>query len=220
MRKYPWDEAFRNKSVNEQVDLFHNFLRGNLEKYFPEKNSQMSTLDRKWMTPHLKQISRAMKREFYKHRKSAKYKKMKSKFKKLKRKSLKSFYSDFVSNLKATDPGKWYEMAKRIGAVDVMGGGETKVESLSHLSNKESAQKIAEHFATISNEYSPIDNLQLPCYLPAMPVPQVEEFEVYKKIYNIKKSKSTLPIDIPDTLRRECSLYLANPVVKIINNSY
>ena len=219
LRKYPWDEAFRNKSVNEQVDLFHNFLRGNLEKYFPEKTSQMSTLDRKWMTPHLKQISRAMKREFYKHRKSAKYKKMKSKFKKLKRKSLKSFYSDFVSNLKATDPGKWYEMAKRIGAVNVMGGGETKVESLSHLSNKESAQKIAEHFATISNEYSPIDNLQLPCYLPAMPVPQVEEFEVYKKIYNIKKSKSTLPIDIPDTLRRECSLYLANPVAKIINNS-
>ena len=104
LRKYPWDEAFRNKSVNEQVDLFHNFLRGNLEKYFPEKNSQMSTLDRKWMTPHLKQISRAMKREFYKHRKSAKYKMMKSKFKKLKRKSLKSFYSDFVSNLKATDP--------------------------------------------------------------------------------------------------------------------
>ena len=122
---------------------------------------------------------------------------MKSKFKKLKRKSIKSFYSDFVSNLKTTDPGKWYEMAKRIGAVDVMSRGEIKVESLSHLSNKESAQKIAEHFATISNEYSPIDNLQLPCYLPAMPVPQVKECDVYKKICSINKYKSTIPIDIP-----------------------
>ena len=38
--------------------------------------------------------------------KSEKYKKLKSKFKKLKQKSAKTFYSDFVFNLKKTDPGK------------------------------------------------------------------------------------------------------------------
>ena len=79
-----------------------------------------------------------------------------------------------------------------------MNGGEVKVESLEELSNSECAQKIAEHFARISNEYSPVDHGQLPCYLPAQQPPQVEEHIVYEKIKNQKKTKSTLPIDIPD----------------------
>ena len=110
-------------------------------------------------------------------------------------------------------------MAKKIGAVDTMTGGEIKVESLSHLSNKESAQKIAEHFASVSSEYSPIDNTQLPCYLPVPPPPQVEEFDVYQRINRLRKKKSTLPIDIPDRLRKECSPHLAGPLKTIINNS-
>ena len=39
-----------------------------------------------------------------------------------------------------------------------MSGGEVNVESLSHLSNFEAAQKIADYFAAISNEYSPVDH--------------------------------------------------------------
>ena len=171
------------------------------------------------MSPQLKQAHRAMQRKFEKHRKSPKHKKLKAKYKKLKRKTLKAFYSDFVTNLKVTDPGKWYEMANKIGAVDTMTGGEIKVESLSHLSNKESAKKIAEHFASVSSEYSPIDNTQLPCYLPAPPPPQVEEFDVYQRINRLRKKKSTLPIDIPDRLRKECSPHLAGPLKTIINNS-
>ena len=162
--RYPWDEIFMNKTVDEQVELFHDFLRSNLEKYFPEKCTKISTLDKKWMSPQLKQLHRSMQREFYKHRKSEKYRKLKSKFKKLKRKSIKTFYSDFVLNLKSIDPGKWYQMAKKIGAVDEMTAGEIKVESLSHLSNSESAQKIAEHFAAVSNQYSPNKTAQLPFF--------------------------------------------------------
>ena len=110
-------------------------------------------------------------------------------------------------------------MAKRIGALDQMTEGEVRVESLSDFDNFESAKKIAEHFAKISNEYSPIDYTQLPCYLPAQRPPQVEEHEVYKKLSQIKKTKSTLPLDIPDKLRRECSLFLTGPLSEIINDS-
>ena len=48
-------------------------------------------------------------------------------------------------------------MAKKIGAVDQMTNGDIKVECLSQFTNKECADKIAEHFATISNEYDPVD---------------------------------------------------------------
>ena len=115
-----WENIFQEKSLNEKVEIFHNTLRSNLEKCSPEKITKMSNLDRDWMSPHLKQLHRKMQREFYKRRKSEKYKELKSKFKKLKKKTLRNFYSNFVSDLKETDPGKWYSMAKRIGAVDKM----------------------------------------------------------------------------------------------------
>ena len=216
---HPWTETFQNKTVDQKVEIFHDFLRTNLDRYFPEKNTRMSNLDKEWMTPHLKQMHRSMQREFYKHRKSRKYKKLKSKYKRLKRQTVKTFYSHFVSDLKLTDPGKWYRMAKRIGAVDKMSGGDIQVESLSNLSNVECAQKIGEHFAAVSNEYLPVNIQKLPCYLPALPPPQVEEYDVYRRLLKIKKTKSTLPIDIPEKLRQECAPHLAAPLSSIINDS-
>ena len=217
---YPWeDESFTKKSVDEQTEFFHTFIRNKLDEYFPEKMVKISSLDKIWMSPSLKHINRCMKREFYKHRKSQKYTELKAKFKKMKRKAVKSFYSTFVSDLKMTDPSKWYKMAKRIGALDQMGTDDIKVGSLMNLNNKDSCEKIAEHFAKISNEYSPINLSNLPAYLPALPAPQVSEYEVYQRIKRIKKSKSTLPIDIPDRLWQECAPNLAGPICAIINKA-
>jgi hypothetical protein len=165
----------------------------------------------------LKQLHRKMQREFFNHRKSTKYKRLKSKFKKMKRKAIKTFYSDFVCQLKQTDPGKWYTMAKKIGAIDQMAAGDIQVESLIGLDNVESVQQIAAHFAKISNEYEPIDNSQLPCYLPAQPPPQVTEYDVYLRLKRLKKTRSTLPLDIPDKIRQECAPLLAGPLSTIIN---
>ena len=219
LANYPGDEVFHGRSVNEKVDHFHSFLRSQLDFYFPEKTTKISNLDRNWMSPHIKQIHRRMQREFFRHRKSLKYKKLKSKFKKMKRNAVKTFYSAFVSDLKLTDPGKWYQMAKKIGAIDQMSRGEVKVESLSELNNLEAARAIAAHFAAISNEYSPVDTSQLPCYLPAPPPPQVEEKDVYKRLCGLKKTRSTLPIDIPDKVRKQCAIMLSVPLTTIINDS-
>jgi hypothetical protein len=136
----------------------------------------------------------------------------------MKRKNIKTFYSEFVSELKLSDPGKWYSLAKKIGAIDQMTGGDAQVESLAGLSNLESAEIIANHFAEISNRYAPIENTQLPCFLPALPPPQVDEYEVYLKLRRIKKTKSVLPLDIPDKVRQKCSPVLAGPLATIINN--
>ena len=67
---YPWDAVFEGKNVDEKVEQFHNFLRSQLDKYFPEKISKISNLDKKWMSPTLKQLHRQMQREFYVRRKS------------------------------------------------------------------------------------------------------------------------------------------------------
>ena len=73
-------------------------------------------------------------------------------------------------------------MAKRIGAVDQMNGQELSVDCLEGLSNEESAQKIAEHFSSNSNEYLPVNSNQLPSYLPAQKPPTVSEMEVFERL--------------------------------------
>ena len=214
-----WDELLTDKTPDEQAHIFHDYLRSQLDKYFPEKITKLSNLDRLWMSPHLKQVHRKMQREFFRHRKSKKFKELKSKFKKMKRKAMQTFYSEFVSELKMSDPGKWYTMAKKIGANEQMSKDDIQVESLAGLANTECAKIIAQHFAAISNQYSPIDNSLLPCYLPAQQPPQVDEHEVFLRLRKLKKTKSTLPLDIPEKIRRECSPFLAKPLSTIINNS-
>ena len=56
-----------------------------------------------------------MQRELHLNRKSKRYKKLKSKFKKLKRKAVKTFYSDFVNELKCSDPANGIAWPKKLG---------------------------------------------------------------------------------------------------------
>ena len=63
----------------------------------------------------------------------------------------------------------------------------------------------------------PIDVSQLPSYLPAPPPPQVNVYIVFKKIEKLKNTKSTLPMDLPNKLRKDFSVELAEPLTNIIN---
>ena len=212
-----WTQVLNSSNVDEKVSIFHNILTSALDKHFPEKEIKISNLDKKWMNPKLKIFYRKLQREYYRNRRSKKWKEMKVRFKREKRKAIKTFYSTFVSELKITNPAKWYRMAKRIGAVDQMSDGDVSVESLRGLNNQECAQQIAEHYAQISREFSPVNTAQLPCFLPAQQPPQVEQHIVYDRIKRIKKTRSTLSLDLPDKLRQACAVELTEPVTDIIN---
>ena len=93
----------------------------------------------------------------------------------------------------------------------------TKLYKRNGLTNKECAQMIAENFALISNEYEPIKTKDLPTFLPSLRAPQLEEYTVYKRLSQQKKTKSTLPIDIPASLRKEFAPELAGPLTDIFN---
>ena len=64
-----------------------------------------------------------------------------------------------------------------------------------------------------------MDLTQLPSYLPALPPPVVEEYDVYQRLLRIKKTSSSLTVDIPDKVRKECAVLLAAPITEIIKNS-
>ena len=112
------------------------------------------------------------------------------------------------------EPSKFYQIAKQIGTGRSDTGNYINIECIEDLTPKE---QVAEYFADVSQQYSPIDIHQLPSYLPALPPPQIEVLSVWKSIKELKKTKSTLPGDLPDKLRKEASLFLAEPVTHIFN---
>ena len=137
----------------------------------------------------------------------------------MKRKAIKCFYSKFVTDLKQSEPSKWYRMAKRIGAIDQMNSGEISVDELEGLDRKTCYEKVAQNFASVSNQYSPINLDKLPCFRPTEKPPQVEQYEVHEKINKLKNTKSTFHLDLPNKVRKEFSVDLTPPVTDIINTS-
>ena len=216
--KCDWENIINCKDVNEKVTNFHETIISKLDKYLPEKTVRISSLDKKWMLPKLKALHRQLQREYYKNRRSIKWKQLKIRFKREKRKAVKTFYASFVSDLKRTDPKRWFGMAKRIGALDRC-NDDISVESLEGLNNKQCAQEIASHYAKISSEFLAVNTTELPCYLPAEQPPQVEEHEVFARLKALKRTRSTLPIDLPDKIRQACAVELTTPLTDIINAS-
>ena len=107
---------------------------------------------------------------------------------------------------------------KRLGGLDQISRGRISIKSLEGLTDAECAEAIGQSFAAVSQEYSALDRAQLPAFLPAGRPEEVNIFQVIDKIRKLGKTKSTLPIDIPDKLRVECAVDLAEPLTDIFNS--
>ena len=212
-----WPSVFSCDDANEKASNFHNNIIHTLDSHLQMKTVSMSNLDKPWFSPSLKLMYIEKQKEFFKNGKSSNYIKLRKSYRKARKRAAKSFYPDFVKDLKKTKPGQYYKMAKQIGAVQNKRLGDIRIESLDGLNAKEQVEEVAKAFAEISCQYSPVDINQLPAYLPAKQAPQLNVYKVYKKIEGLKKTKKTLPIDIPENLRKEAAVFLAEPLTDIYN---
>ena len=167
-----WIEVLEEPDLELKVTNFHHIITSVRNRHFKQRRVTISNLDKKWMTPELKTLLRKVQREILQNRKSRKWRKLKFEFKQKKRKTIKAFHSKFVSDLKSSNPRQFYQMAKRIGAVDQMNTGKLSVKCLAGLSDCASAEAVGQSFAAVSAEQSPLDRTQLPAYLPSLPRPR------------------------------------------------
>ena len=215
---HDWSEVLNVADIDAKVDAFHKTIRDKYEEIFHEKTIKISQLDKPWMTPQLKSINRSMKREYWKNRKSDKWKNLKKKFYNLRKIEVKSYYTRILDEAKQTNPSKWYTIVKKLGLKIDNNHDKIEFEAISNLSDVDAANAVASHFASISQEYEPLDRGKLPAYLPAQRPPQLLPHQVYTELKNLKKTKSTLPIDIPYKLRNEFAAELATPLTNILNS--
>ena len=174
--------------------------------------------DQVWATSEIKEISRRKSKEFFKHRKSPKWKQLKSLLDEKCEIARKAYYTNIVSDLKSSNPGQWYSKLKRMTSYDTLKSEEVMVDSICGLSNKEQVEKIAENFAKISNSYDPINPSNISTKQEnEKSTPKLEAFQVYQYLKKIKTNTSTVKDDIPAKLIKEFSPELSEPLSDIIN---
>ena len=162
------------------------------------------------MNPFLKKINRQMKREYWKNRRSLKYLSLRKTFSSLNKNRISTYYSKIFDEVRNTNPAYWYSLAKKIRLKNDL-NEQITIECLEGLPVNSVPDRIAEHFAGISQEYDAISPDQLPSFLPAQPPPVLQDYQVYTELKKMKKTKSTLPTDIPYKLRNEFAVELAKP---------
>ena len=220
-----WSTLEFDGPITEQILKFEDLLATKLNKFCPEKSFKLGNKDKPFITRELKVLDRRKNREYAKRGKSAKYLELREDFKKKYKIEAEKYVSKTLNELKRSNPGGVFSLLKRLGA----GPGEhdnhgfTLPEHESkHFSANQSAEAIADHFALISQEYTPLDEEMLPTDVKEKlksdeTPPMLSEYEVWRQIVSSKKPKSGVPIDLPRKIIQEFSPELATPLQKIIN---
>ena len=132
-----------------------------------------------------------------------------------------------MDSLRESNPGKAYNILKKIGAKPGEFDEATfTLPSHENLNSNEAAEKIAEHFSQISREYPPLSLATLPERVQTKvenpeilsKVPNLSEHEVFARICAANKPKSGVPGDLPRKLVSEFAPELSTPMCAIVNN--
>ena len=181
--------------------------------FLPEKTVSFTSDDHPWTTSEIKDIARRKKREFFKRRKSVNWRQLNEILEKKCETAKLNYYTNIVSDLKSSNPGQWYSKLKRMSSHEQTKGENINVEEIMHLSAKDQANKIAENFSKVSNEYEKLktSDIDLNKATNVKPTPELEEHQVYEYLKRIKTNTSTVLDDVPAKIIREFACEIATP---------
>ena len=220
LNKQTWKKVFNAETVDEKSKIFQTMLLQKVDEFLPEVKRKISSDDRPFCTEKIKRLKRQKSREFRKNQKSEKWQKLDCNFKKEVSAAKKNYYKDIVKDLRVSNPGRWYSILKRICSYDQQKSEPVVVDSIKHLSSKEQAEKMADKFCKVSQEYEPLrtSDIQVPKFEKSE-IPSFVPKQVKKHLQKLKANKAVPPGDIPLKLIKQFASQLSIPLCEIINSS-
>ena len=214
-----WNRIYHCRDVNLKAEMLQNLIKEKLDEFLPVKVMKISSEDKPWINQQLKNLDRKCKREFFKHQKSEKWTNMRQVFEEKCDKAKADYYINTVEDLKNSNPNQWYSKVKRMGGIFGNHTGDIQVEELDGLSNANQAERIAQHYAQVSNEYQALGKDDIPSnmYTTEELPPFIEAYEMYKRIMKMNSKKATVKDDIPMAVIKEFAAELSEPLAHILN---
>ena len=215
-----WEEVYQAQSAHDKAQIFQDLLTKKLDEIFPEKIRKLQSDDQPWISHKLKKMDRQRKRIYRKERRSEKWVKLNKAFKKEVNTAKANFYKNSVEDLKKKKPSQWYSSLKKMSSFDQLKNDEPVVDDISHMSDQDQAEQIAEKFASIPNSYESLqtDDISVP-YFPVSDIPQFQPAQVWFALSRMDVNKATVPGDFPARLIKHFAAYLAEPLTDVYNTS-
>ena len=223
---HDFDDINEDTPSTEQAQMLQDVLMNKLDEFCPLKTTKVSSRDKAWMNAELRGLKRRRMREWNKHGKSVKYDKLAKEFEQKYNAAAEKYLRSKTDGLKEAKPGKANGILKSMGAKPGDCTDTTTFTLPNHqnedLTVEQSAERIAEHFASISREFEPLNKDSLPervkLRLSSKSTPRIiTEFECYKKIVATKKPQSAVPGDLPSEILKEFAVELAKPTHNLLN---
>ena len=220
LEKENWSQVSQEKSAHAKAEVLQTLLLSKYDEFFPEKVRDVASDNQPFYNDKLSRLKRRKSREYSKRRRSAKWFKLEKIYNDQLKLAKKSFYRRRIKNLRKVNPGKWYGELKKLTSYDQQRSEEIIVESIKDLTIPEQAEKIADKFAEVSNEYDKLktEDIEFP-FFTEDDIPQFTEDQVKKVLREMNTRKSNVKGDIPAKIFKEFSFKLAKPVVDVINSS-
>ena len=212
-----WSEIYQCEDANRKIEIFQKCLLENYHRCFPIKTIKVCDDDDPWITVELKNLDRKRKREFLKHKGSPRWASLNDEFLKKCTYEKQKYYANIVSDLKTSNPGKWFSKLKRMSGQDQDKQDNIMVEEMLGLTNMQQAEMIADHYSKISNQYEQVKSDDFLQYQDTSKLPHIEPLKVYNIIKSMNKKAATVPGDIPIKLIAEFSVELAFPLAHFVN---
>ena len=215
-----WSEVVVADSASNKAKTLQDMLVKSYRKFFPEKTQRINSDDQPWINFKLKAMDRRRKREYSKHRKSEKWHTLDKDFKKSVTIAKKTFYKKVMGELTCKNTSKWYSTLKKITSHDQQKNERIIVQDINHLSDKEQAEKIAENFAEIPNQYSQLKKEDIFVEVfDEKQIPQFKEVQVWDLLTKLNSNKSTVQGDLPAKLYKEFASLISEPLTNVFNAS-
>ena len=186
----------------------------------PLKTIKVTSDDSPWCNNKVKTLKRLKCREFNKHRSSVKWKDLNDKYKEAFIHAKSQYYKNIVKDLEISNPSQWYSKLKRICSYDQEKHEPLEVAEIELLSDQEQAEKIADFFCELRQNFEEIDPKQIS--IPRFEeetIPQFSVANIKAKLQLINPKKSVPEGDIPPKILKLIAGELAIPLADIINAS-
>ena len=180
------------------------------------------------MTEELRILKRQRQRIYRKKGRCTKYLEIKAKFDEKLKHEAEKYRQKIVAEVQQGKRSNSYSALRKLESGDNI--GKTCNFTLPNHSEEEltpvqAAEKLAEYFSKISQEFEPICTKNFPPSVQAkleagrndLTKPVLEDWQVFEKLNKSKKPNSLVPGDLPVKLIREFMPELAKPIARIYN---
>ena len=215
-----WADVFSHTSISDCVLAFTVKVNSTVDLFFPIKMVRSHPNDKPWMTPHIKDLIFQRQQAFSSSDHSL-WRLLRNKVTRAIASCKRSYYTNQVSRLKSSDPSRWWKLIKQLHGKSSSYANFTITHSGSILSDTHLPDFLKPFFASVSDDFTPLDYCTLPAVLPApKQLPVISVYEVKSKLPNIKVSKAAGPDGILNRVLKECSDELAYPITELFNRSF